>query len=127
MGKLRHIAFIVEDPETSAVFFEKAFGMARVGSGERVCRLSDGVISIALMQKDTDEEQVGIDHFGIWVDDLEAGAQLVSDAGAKTLRYQAPQPDVFYEAKFETPDGITFDLSHTGWPGAVKDPEEGRD
>jgi len=120
MAKLRHLAFIVKDPEASAEFFERAFGMERVGSGARVVRLTDGVISIALMLKETADEQVGIDHFGMWVDDLASAVDHVTQTGAKLIRYETPKEDLFYEAKFETPDGIGFDLSQAGWPGATK-------
>ncbi len=27
----------------------------------------------------------------------------------------------YYEAKYKDPNGIVFDLTHTGWVGAVKD------
>ena len=30
-------------------------------------------------------------------------------------------PSSFYEAKYKDPLGIVFDLTHTGWAGAVKD------
>jgi methylmalonyl-CoA/ethylmalonyl-CoA epimerase len=29
--------------------------------------------------------------------------------------------DVFYEVKYRTPDGIVFDITESGWKGAVKD------
>jgi methylmalonyl-CoA/ethylmalonyl-CoA epimerase len=28
---------------------------------------------------------------------------------------------VYYEVKYRTPDGIVFDLTESGWKGAVKD------
>jgi methylmalonyl-CoA/ethylmalonyl-CoA epimerase len=28
---------------------------------------------------------------------------------------------VFYEVKYKTPEGVVFDLSESGWRGAVKD------
>jgi lactoylglutathione lyase len=28
---------------------------------------------------------------------------------------------LFYEAKYKSPTGLVFDLTHTGWAGAVKD------
>jgi lactoylglutathione lyase len=30
-------------------------------------------------------------------------------------------PNVFYEVKYRTPEGIVFDISANGWKGAVKD------
>ena len=120
MAKLRHIAFIVDDPEASAKFFADAFGMKRTGEARCGCHMSDGVVSIALLQKETEDEQIGIDHFGMWVDDLDAARERAVSAGAVSLGSHPPGDMAFYEAKFRTPDGITFDLSHTGWPGADK-------
>ncbi len=123
MAKLRHIALIVEDPEASARFFEQAFGMRRTGEARCGCHMSDGVVTVALLKKETAEERIGIDHFGLWVDDLAGAQDKAARAGAVPLGSRPPEATaVFYEAKFKTPDGIVFDLSHTGWPGAVKDP-----
>lgn len=120
MAKLRHIALIVEDPEASARFFAEAFGMKRTGEARCGCHMSDGIMTVALLQKEYDHEQIGIDHFGMWVDDLgEASAQVLA-AGAESMGSHPPGDQAFYEAKFRSPDGIVFDLSHTGWPGANK-------
>lgn len=126
MAKLRHIALIVEDPEASARFFAEAFGMKRTGEARCGCHMSDGIMTVALLQKEFDYEQIGIDHFGMWVDDLDQATGQVLDAGAESLGSHPPGDKAFYEAKFRSPDGIAFDLSHTGWPGAriSSDPAE---
>jgi len=121
-AKLRHIALIVEDPEASARFFAAAFGMKRTGEARCGCHMSDGVMTVALLKKETANEQIGIHHFGMWVEELEAAKLQAVGAGAVSLGSSPPGDQAFYEAKFESPDGITFDLSHTGWPGAVRDP-----
>ena len=125
MAKLRHIAIIVEDPEAAAAFFAAAFGMKRTGEARCGCHMSDGVMTVALLQKETPEERIGIDHFGMWVDDLDSAGKQVVEAGAVAMGSHPPGAQAFYEAKFLSPDGLVFDLSHTGWPGAVKDPAGG--
>ena len=30
-------------------------------------------------------------------------------------------PNTYYEVKYKDPDGVVFDLTHTGWVGAVKE------
>ena len=122
MAKLRHIALIVEDPDASAKFFERAFGMKRTGEARCGCHMSDGIMTVALLKKETDEERIGIDHFGLWVDDLPAAERTATEAGAVYLGGRPTEPKAFYEVKYKTPDGIVFDLTHAGWPGAVKDP-----
>jgi lactoylglutathione lyase len=121
MAKLRHVALIVEDPEASAKFFEQAFDMKRAGTARRGIYMSDGVINVALLKKEGDKEKIGIYHFGMWVDDLDAAEKKVVAAGGEYLAGRPTSANSFYEAKYRNPDGVVFDLTHTGWAGAVKD------
>src|SRR6266700_810654 len=126
MSKLRHIAIIVEDPEASAKFFEEAFDMKRAGTARRGIYMSDGIFNVALLKKEGDEK-LGLYHFGMWVDDLDEAEKKVVGAGGKYLtgRPEPAKPGAsahsYYEAKYKDPLGIVFDLTHTGWVGAVKD------
>jgi lactoylglutathione lyase len=121
MAKLRHVALIVEDPEAPAKFFEQAFDMKRAGTARRGIYMSDGVINVALLKREGDKERVGIYHFGMWVDDLEAAEKKVVAAGGEYLAGRPTSANSFYEAKYRDPEGIVFDLTHSGWAGAVKD------
>jgi methylmalonyl-CoA/ethylmalonyl-CoA epimerase len=120
MAKLRHIALIVPDPEAAATFFENAFDMKRAGTARRGIYMSDGIFNVALLRQEG-EEKVGIYHFGMWVDDLDAAEKKVVDAGGTYLAGRPTSPNSFYEAKYKDPIGIVFDLTHKGWAGAVKD------
>ena len=120
MAKLRHIALIVPDPEKAAKFFEDAFEMKIAGKARRGLYVSDGVINVALLKQEG-EEKVGLYHFGMWVDDLEEAEKKVVNAGGSYLAGRPTSPQSYYEAKYKDPLGIVFDLTHTGWVGAVKD------
>ena len=113
MSKLRHIAVIVEDPEASAKFFEEAFDMTRAGTARRGIYMSDGIFNVALLKKEGDEK-LGLYHF-------DAAEKKVVDAGGKYLAGRPTSPNSFYEAKYKSPTGLVFDLTHRGWAGAVKD------
>ena len=119
--RLRHLAIIVPDPEPAAQFFERAFDMTRVGTGRRGIYMSDGVVNVALLKRETDDEPIGLYHFGMWVDDLEAAEKKVLDAGGAYLTGRPDSPKSYYEAKYKDPLGIVFDLTHTGWIGATKE------
>lgn len=130
MDKLRHIALSVSDPEAAAQFFEKAFGMTRAGPAMRGIYMTDGVMNVALL--DFTNETVpgyaglkdvrGVIHFGMWVDNLEAAEQRVMDAGGTYLTgRKETDPNVFYEVKYRMPDGTVFDITESGWKGAVKE------
>jgi len=120
MAKIRHIALIVPDPEEAAKFFEAAFDLKRAGTARRGVYLSDGVINLALLKQEG-KEKVGLYHFGMWVDDLDAAEKKVLDAGGTYLAGRPDSPNSYYEAKYRDPLGIVFDLTHTGWVGATKD------
>ena len=132
MAKLRHIAISVPDPEKSAQFYEAAFGLKRVGTTNSPLAtgvyLSDGVINIALLNYKTDEAAgkergkgyVGVHHFGFQVDDLDEARQQAERHGA-TFFMETPErgKTLYFEEKYRDPDGIIFDISHTGWAGTA--------
>lgn len=133
MAKLRHIAIAVRDPEACAQFFERAFGMTRAGKAMRGLYLTDGTMNVALL--DFKDEPVaghedrpgvqGLIHFGMWVDHLDESDAAITAAGGKYLtgrqEGEISNPDVYYEVKYTTPEGFVFDITETGWKGAVKD------
>lgn len=128
--KLRHIALQVPDPEAAAKFFETAFGMSRAGNAMRGVYMTDGTINIALLNF-RDEPILGLEdrkgycgliHFGLWVENLDQVDSAVRAAGGTYLAgRKETDPNVFYEVKYKTPEGVVFDLSESGWRGAVKD------
>jgi catechol 2,3-dioxygenase-like lactoylglutathione lyase family enzyme len=128
MPKLRHIALSVPDPEKSAEFYIRCFGMHRVGSTDSPLAvgvyLSDGVINLALLKYKTDEaagkergkSYVGVHHFGFVVEDLKAASQTIEgNGGTFFLDLPASADTLYYERKYRDPDGIIFDISHHGW------------
>jgi lactoylglutathione lyase len=121
MAKLRHIALIVEDPESTAKFFEQAFDLKRAGTARRGIYLSDGTVNVALLKREGEKEKTGLYHFGMWVDDLDEAEKKVVAAGGEYLAGRPTSPNSFYEAKYRDPNGVVFDLTHTGWAGAVKE------
>ena len=128
--KLRHIAIAVRDPEAAAKFFEQAFGMTRAGDAMRGVYMTDGVINVALLNF-ADEPIAGFEdkpghtgliHFGMWVDSVEDIDRKVTAAGGSYLTgRKETNPNVYYEVKYKTPEGIVFDVTESGWKGAVKD------
>ena len=92
--------------------------------------LSDGVVGLALLHYKSDEASqgkgrdfVGLHHFGVWVDDVEATHKLIEQAGG---RWIMGEPDyrhnAAYEVKFQDINGVVFDLVHNGWPATQRRP-----
>ncbi len=130
MARLRHIAISVRDPEAAAKFFEQAFGMKRAGNAMRGVYMTDGVMNVALLNFGDEpiagfedkRDVCGLIHFGMWVDSLdEADAKVRAAGGSYLTGRKETNPNVYYEVKYKTPEGIVFDLTESGWKGAAKD------
>ena len=138
-ARLRHLAISVPDVAAAQAFFEQAFGMTKAGDAGRGVYMTDGVMNVALLHFGDDpvvgitgdrdaggsEPFYGLYHFGMWVDDLDEAAAQVEQAGAEHLRGRRPdEPNRYYEVKYRSPDGLVFDLTTSGWIGALRDPED---
>jgi len=121
MAKIRHIAIVVPDPEAARAFFEDALGLKVVGKARRGLYVSDGTVNIALLKQEHVDEPLGVAHFGVWVEDLDEAERSIAAAGGSYVTGRPTSPNSFYEAKFRTPAGQVFDVTHTGWAGAVRD------
>jgi catechol 2,3-dioxygenase-like lactoylglutathione lyase family enzyme len=132
MAKLRHLAIATDDPDRTARFYEDVFEFTRLreakGKWGHGYILSDGTINLAILNFETDEAAgvekgkayVGLHHIGFEVDDVDALAARVQDAGA-VARHDindalglSHEMQVKGEFKFSGPDGVVFDLSEPG-------------
>ena len=131
MAKLRHVAVAVPDPDKSAEFYCKTFGMSIVGGTDsplaKGVYLSDGMMSLALIKYKNDEsaglekgkDYVGVHHFGFWCDDIdEQTKKIEANGGEFFMELPTEKESLCYEMKFRDPDSIIFDISHNGWVGA---------
>ena len=132
MAKLRHIAITVPDPEKAAEFYERAFGLKRVGGtdwhGAHGVYLSDGVVNLALLHYKKEEFAgqrgrgfVGVHHIGFIVDDVAETRRRIEAAGGRHWMGEPADGGGFYEVKYHDPDGVAFDITANGWTGAAKD------
>ena len=126
--KLRHIAISVKDVAAAQKFFEEAFGMTKAGNAQNGIYMTDGTMNVALLAKGGKVEGIasaepyyGVMHFGLWVDDLAQAEEQVKQAGAVHYQGRPPNtPNSYYEVKYRDPTGIVFDITASGWRGAVK-------
>jgi catechol 2,3-dioxygenase-like lactoylglutathione lyase family enzyme len=131
MAKLRHIAVCVRDIEKAAAFYERVFGMKRVGREDLAMGsglyLSDGVVNLALLSYKAGAKAAGGDgtppvgphHFGFIVDDLaESRREIEAAGGTFFFKLGDDEERANFELKFKDPEGIIFDISHKGWLGS---------
>jgi len=137
MSKIKHIALSTQDPDATARFYVDVFGMKQVGRidspGARGYYLTDGDINLAILNFKSDavagvergKEWSGIHHIGFQVESLEeiserlatAGSPRRDDINAALGLYDADHRASNVEVKYSGPDGVTVDVSETGWVG----------
>jgi methylmalonyl-CoA/ethylmalonyl-CoA epimerase len=58
----------------------------------------------------------------MWVDSVEDADAKIKAAGGKYVTgRKETNPNVYYEVKYATPEGFIFDVTESGWKGAVKE------
>ena len=126
MGKIRHIAIRCEDTEKTAEWLQKALELQLVqrrNSG--AIDLSDGDVNITLLPLGLGTAdrpaRPGVEHIGVTVADDEVVRQRLLSLGATELN-PIGLGDVYYEAKFKSPEGLIIDVGH--WAGTSPIPQE---
>jgi methylmalonyl-CoA/ethylmalonyl-CoA epimerase len=131
--RIRHIAICTKDPAGTAAFYEAAFGVKVVDSGETdeygYAFCTDGSMSIALLDFKTDAAAakfnvdggasfVGIHHLGFMVEDTDQMLDHLQSMEVKPINERTPAAaeGVHFEAKIRDPNGIVIDIART-WPG----------
>ena len=137
MAKIKDIALATQDVDKTAKFYIDVFGMkeiARIDSpGARGYYLSDGDLNLAILNFKSDavagvergKGWSGIHHIGFQVESLEAIAERLAAAGSEPRHDINEALGVGYgrrdhgnvEVKYSGPDGVTVDVSETGWVG----------
>lgn len=122
MARLRHLAICVNDLDKAADFYEKTFGLKRVGRDDieqlgSGIYLSDGVINLALLKLNDPNARMGVHHFGFQIDDADATAKKIEENGGKFFFNLGDPKHGNFESKYKDPEGVVFDISEHGWLG----------
>jgi glyoxylase I family protein len=136
MPKLKHIAISTQDVEKTARFYIDVFGMKEIARiddpGTLGCFLSDGDINLAILNFKNDQAAgvergrgySGLHHIGFEVEDMNAIMAKLAAAGSTprddinaALGVNAAHRKHNVEVKYRAPDGVTVDVSETGWVG----------
>lgn len=139
MAKIRHIAIATQDEEATAKFYTEVFGLTQVGKinipAVAGYFLTDGNINLAILHFKNDQvagiergkDWSGIHHIGFEVESVEEIIAKLTAAGSK------PREDINHalglimgeshgnaEMRYSGPEGVSFDISQTGWIGTPK-------
>ena len=116
--RIRHLAIMTLDPERLAKFYEDAFQMKRIpragANGSKAVFVTDGYLTLALLHNRAEGRPSGLNHFGFQVDDIDAAADRMVQAGGVTPA-KRPADRAFAETRGADPDGNNFDLSVRGY------------
>ena len=118
MAKLRHIAITVPDPDATATFYEKTFGLERVYKSNFGVLMSDGTVSLAILRFPNNEtagdergkDFFGLHHMGFVVDDIEAARKKIEANGGRYHMKVPSRQHSTTEEKFRDPNGVVFDI-----------------
>ena len=130
MAKLRHVAFIVKDPDRLYEFYHHLFGVEKVRHGPTgAIHVIDGLFNLAFLKQNISDSPVvnthradgeeidqvqGINHYGFLVDNVE---QALSRLDVSLPRGETPQNGRPAEMRFIDPWGNKVDLSARGFLG----------
>src|SRR5262245_31276815 len=117
--KIRHLAIMTLDPERLAKFYEQTFEMTRLTGkagvpGSKAVYMTDGYITLALLENKAEGKPSGMNHFGFHVDDQDEIAQRLTKAGVKAPA-KRPADRPYAETRGTDPDGNNFDISVAGF------------
>ena len=117
--KIRHLAIMTLDPEKLARFYEQTFEMTRLTGkagvpGSKAVYMTDGYITLALLENKADGKPTGMNHFGWEVDDQEDITHRLAKAGVKAPA-KRPADRPYAETRATDPDGNNFDISVQGF------------
>jgi catechol 2,3-dioxygenase-like lactoylglutathione lyase family enzyme len=120
--RVRHVAFVVNDLEKSAQFYEEVLGFRRVGARVpgnfpgNAMDMSDGELNLSLLQPARggadawNGNSLGPIHLGVVVQDIEHVDTALRSHGIEPYAHKG-EPLMFF--KFTDRDGIEFDVSTT--------------
>jgi catechol 2,3-dioxygenase-like lactoylglutathione lyase family enzyme len=117
--KIRHLAIMTLDPERLAQFYEDVFEMTRLTlkagvPGSKAVYMTDGYITLALLENKAEGKPSGMNHFGWHVDDHDEITRRLTKAGAKTPA-KRPADRPYAETRATDLDGNNFDISVAGF------------
>lgn len=117
--KIRHLAIITLDPERLARFYEEVFQMTRLTGkagvpGSKAVYMTDGYITLALLENKAEGKPSGLNHFGFHIDDHDKVSRRLVNAGVKQPA-KRPADRPYAETRATDPDGNNFDISAAGF------------
>ena len=130
MSRVKHIAYVVDDLEQTATFFEELLGFRRYSQIRRpgnfpgdALDITDGELNVTLLRPDPNVERrpwahgtAGPNHLGIETDKAPEIYKKLKERGIATYGEEKTTEPRFF--KFRDPSGVEIDVAipERGWP-----------
>src|ERR1700761_2172653 len=115
MPKIRHMAIVCMDPDNLAKFYCDVFDMKVVSRNDRGnVFVTDGYITVALLNQRAEGKVNGLNHFGFHVEDADEIEKRLKNW--KVIGPTERPPDRTYaEQRATDPEGNNFDIAEGGF------------
>jgi predicted enzyme related to lactoylglutathione lyase len=117
--KIKHLAIITLDPERLARYYEDVFGMTRLQrpaerpKKSKAVFMTDGYLTLALLENKAEGKAPGLNHFGFQIDDQEETSKKLQKFGLDSIKRPDDRPNA--ETRTTDPDGNNIDLAVRGY------------
>jgi catechol 2,3-dioxygenase-like lactoylglutathione lyase family enzyme len=122
MVKIRHLAFKSANPARLAKFYQEVLGLEVIHQQGTGFYVSDGYLTIALLQARPEEAPPGFNHFGVTAEDADKLGDAIVAHGLPRPT-QRPSKTPYAEQRGMDPDGNLFDISAHGYDRVEYPPE----
>lgn len=112
--KIRHLAIKTPNPKRLAEFYQDAFEMELLLQEGSAYYLTDGYITMALLQCRPESAPPGLNHFGFTIDDWDAVSDKLQAHGLPEPKL-SPSNRPYAEGRAMDPDGNLYDVSVHGY------------
>ncbi len=118
MSRIRHIAFLSDDPERERRFYLKVFGVKELNRSKahpNNVMLSDGEMFINIVKRRPEHNKpVGFYHIGFHVDKIDLVRERLQKEGFSDQLIPRPE-GVHAQYRLIDPDDILIDVAETCW------------
>lgn len=122
MVKIRHLAIKSPNPARLMKFYTEVMGLEVIHSQGTGYYVTDGYLTIALLQSRPEEAPPGFNHFGVTVENADALCDAIVAHGLPKPT-QRPSKTPYAEQRGMDPDGNLFDISVHGYDKVEYPPE----
>src|SRR5207249_3249435 len=120
MSRLNYLAIMSDDPGRLQEWYRRWFGFEEYNrTADGTVYITDGYFSMGLLKRGSaigeEDYQRGVHHFGFQIDSIVEIERNLEDFDPSIRIERRPSEDPYAQYRIRDPEGITVDLSETGY------------